>query len=377
MSRNRTIYQVLALYASQVAPNVMQTGENTVRQLNRVQTFDEDFSRNFTDINQFGNLAAIDRIETEAPSVSASMSYYLTNGINEKYLGLTVAPSGATVLTSCVSGLLTKVTDEKNYYLLIADEGNDAAGYNGANSGVIGIGNGFLTSYSINAAVGELATANVDLEGLNIRVYGNANDPSGVEGPGVSAVDGSILGGVKFLLPSATSMTGAGIPTALQPGDIMFQMTGALGFNNADLKVQDFSLSFDLSRTPLQKLGTKFAFSREIDFPVTATLEVNADVGDLADGNLADLLCNNPEYNFEIVLYQPGCGASKPAAMIYQFKGAKLVTQNFTSNIGDNASMSATYEVQIGGPQDFSRGVFISGSYTNAEAYPPIGLVTV
>jgi hypothetical protein len=172
-------------------------------------------------------------------------------------------------------------------------------------------------------------------------------------------------------------MTGAGIPTALQPGDIMFQMTGALGFNNADLKVQDFSLSFDLSRTPLQKLGTKFAFSREIDFPVTATLEVNADVGDLADGNLADLLCNNPEYNFEIVLYQPGCGASKPAAMIYQFKGAKLVTQNFTSNIGDNASMSATYEVQIGGPQDFSRGVFISGSYTNAEAYPPIGLVTV
>lgn len=324
-----------------------------------------------------GILAAIDRIETEAPSVSASMSYYLTNGINEKYLGLTVAPSGATVLTSCVSGLLTKVTDEKNYYLLIADEGNDAAGYNGANSGVIGIGNGFLTSYSINAAVGELATANVDLEGLNIRVYGNANDPSGVEGPGVSAVDGSILGGVKFLLPSATSMTGAGIPTALQPGDIMFQMTGALGFNNADLKVQDFSLSFDLSRTPLQKLGTKFAFSREIDFPVTATLEVNADVGDLADGNLADLLCNNPEYNFEIVLYQPGCGASKPAAMIYQFKGAKLVTQNFTSNIGDNASMSATYEVQIGGPQDFSRGVFISGSYTNAEAYPPIGLVTV
>lgn len=377
MSRNRTIYQVLALYASQVAPNVMQTGLNTVRQLNRVQTFDEDFSRNFTDVNQFGNLAAIDRIETEAPSVSASLSYYLTNGVNENYLGLTVAPSGSTSLTSCVSGLLTKVTDEKNYYLLIADEGNDAAGYAGTNSGVIGIGNGFLTSYSINAAVGELATANVDLEGLNIRVYGNANDPTGTEGPGVNPVDGTIFPDIRFLLPPATSMTGVGIPTALQPGDIMFQMTGAMGFKNADLKVQDFSLSFDLSRTPLQKLGTKFAFSREIDFPVTATLEVNADVGDLEDGNLADLLCNNPEYNFEIVLSQPGCGATKPPAMIYQFKGAKLVTQNFTSNIGDNASMSATYEVQIAGPQDLSKGVFISGSYTNADAYPPIGLVTV
>ena len=354
----------------------MQTGVNTVTQLSRVQTFDEDFSRNFTDVNQFGNLAAIDRIETEAPTVSASTSYYLTNGLNEKYLGLTVTPSGSTALTSCVSGLLTKATDEKNYYLLIADEGNDAAGYVGTNSGVIGIGNGFLTSYSVTAAVGDLATASVDLEGLNIRVYGNANDPSGSVGPGVNPNDGSILTGTKFLLPGATSMTGVNIPNALQPGDILFQMTGALGFNNADLKVQDFSLSFDLSRTPLQKLGTKFAFSREIDFPVTATLEVNAEVGDLEDGNLADLLCNNPDYNFNIVLNQPGCGDTKPAAMIYQFKGAKLVSQNFSSSIGDNATMSATYEVQIGGPQDLAKGVFISGSYTNAEAYPPFGLIT-
>ena len=376
MSRNRTIYQVLALYTSQVGPSVMQTGVNTVTQLSRVQTFDEDFSRNFTDVNQFGNLAAIDRIETEAPTVSASTSYYLTNGLNEKYLGLTVTPSGSTALTSCVSGLLTKATDEKNYYLLIADEGNDAAGYVGTNSGVIGIGNGFLTSYSVTAAVGDLATASVDLEGLNIRVYGNANDPSGSVGPGVNPNDGSILTGTKFLLPGATSMTGVSIPNALQPGDILFQMTGALGFNNADLKVQDFSLSFDLSRTPLQKLGTKFAFSREIDFPVTATLEVNAEVGDLEDGNLADLLCNNPDYNFNIVLNQPGCGDTKPAAMIYQFKGAKLVSQNFSSSIGDNATMSATYEVQIGGPQDLAKGVFISGSYTNAEAYPPFGLIT-
>jgi hypothetical protein len=377
MSRNRTIYQVLALYASQVAPSVNQTGLNTVKQLSRVQSFDEDFSRNFTDINQFGNLAAIDRIETEAPTVSSSFEYYLTNGLNEKYIGLSVAPSGTTSanLTSCVSGLLSKTTDEKNYYLLIADEGNDAAGYNGTNSGVIALGNSYLTSYSVNAAVGDLATASVEMEALNLRVYGNANDPSGVEGPGVNPTDGTIISTSKFKLPGATAMTGVKIPNALQPGDIVFAMTGALGFNNLDLKVQDFTLSFDLARTPLQKLGTKFAFSREIDFPVTATLEVNAQVGDVEDGNLADLLCNNPSYNFEIQLKQPGCGSTKPSALVYQFKGAKLVSQNFSSSIGDNATMSATYEVQIGGPQDLDRGVFISGSFTNNEAYPPAGLI--
>jgi hypothetical protein len=140
-------------------------------------------------------------------------------------------------------------------------------------------------------------------------------------------------------------------------------MTGALGLDNADLKVQDFTLSFDLARTPLQKLGNRFAFSREIDFPVTASLEVNAEVGDLESGNLADLLCTNPNYDFNIVLKKPNCEGTGAAALIYQFKGAKLVSQNFSSAIGDNATMSATYEVQIGGPQDVTKGIFISGTY--------------
>jgi hypothetical protein len=365
MARNRTIYNVLAVYGSQVSPSSQQTGNGSVQQLTRVQSFDEDFSRNLTDVNQFGNLAAIDRIEVEAPTVSSSLSYFVTDGSNEDYIGLNVAPSGTAEanLSSCISGLLNKTTDEKNYYLLIVDEGNDASNYKGAKSGVIGIGNGFLTSYSVNAAVGDIPTATVDLEGLNIRVY--ANVTGATEGPGVNPVDGQILTGVKFRLPQAKTNDVTGQVSALQPGDIIFQMTGALGFDNLDLKVQDFTLSFDLSRTPLQKLGNRFAFSREIDFPVTATLEVNAEVGDLEDGNLADLLCNNPDYDFSILMKSPGCELNKPTALAYKFKGAKLISQNFSSAIGDNATMSATYEVQLGAPQDVDKGVFISGSFTN------------
>jgi hypothetical protein len=365
---NRTIYQVLALYASNVAPTVTQTGTNTIKQLARVQSFDEDFSRNFTDINQFGNLAAIDRIETEAPTVNASLSYYLTNGYNEKALGLSVLGSGQSGETSCLSGLLTKVSDEKNYYLLIADEGNDAAGYTNATSGVIGVGNAFMTSYSATAAIGDIPTATVDLEALNIRVYSSV--VTGQSSPAVNAVDGTMLTSGRFTLPRAASLTGSSIPNALQPGDITLTFptnTGIIGFSTDDLKVQDFTISFELARTPLQKLGNRFAFSREIDFPVTASLEINANVGDLRSGNLADLLCSNPNHDFTISMAQPGCGATKPAALIYSVKGAKLVSQSFTSSIGDNASLSATFEVQIGGPQDNSRGIFISGSYAPSD----------
>jgi hypothetical protein len=364
MARNRTIYNVLALYASQVTATGMQTGANDVKQLSRVQSFDEDFTRNFTDVNQFGNLAAIDRIEVENPDVTASFSYYLTNGQNEADLGLNVYPSGTvqSALRSCISGLLTKATDEKNYYLLIVEEGNDAAGYAGAKSGVIGVGNGFLTSYSVSAAVGDIPTADVEIEGLNVRVYGNATGTEVV--PAINPVDGTNLTNRFFKLPQAQSITGAGIPAALQPGDIIFELESnkVLGFDGADLKVQDFTLSFDLARTPLQKLGNRFAFSREIDFPVTATLEVNAEVGDLANGNLSDLLCGESEKDFTILMKAPGCGEDKPTALAYVFKGAKLVSQSFSSAIGDNATMTASYEVQLGGPQDTTKGIFISGS---------------
>lgn len=366
MARNRIIYNVLALYASQVSASGQQTGNGTVRQLSRVQSFNEDFTRNFTDVNQYGNLAAIDRIEVQAPDVTASFDYYVTNGENENLLGLTVANSGATPV-SCLSGILNKTVDEKNYYLLIANEGNDASNYNagavGGKSGVIGIGNGFLTSYSVNAAVGEIPTASVEIQGLNIRVYANANAQSGTQGPGVNPANGQIYTGVSFILPQPQSITGSNIVNALQPGDISFVMTGALGHDNLDLKVQDFTLSLDLGRTPLQKLGNRFAFSREIDFPVTASLEVNANVGDFEDGNLADLLCSNPNQSFDIILKKPNCQGTGAGALMYQFKGAKLTSQNFSSAIGDNATMSATYEVQIGAPQQTDRGIFISGSW--------------
>jgi len=366
MPRNRTIYNVLSLYASQVPATGQQTGLNTVRQLSRVQSFDEDFTRNFTDVNQFGNLAAIDRIEVEAPDVTASFSYYLTDGLNERLLGFTVPTTGSSSQVSAISGLLTKTTDEKNYYLVIADEGNDAAGYTLARTGVIGIGNAYITSYTVNAAVGDIPTADVELEALNLRVYGQLQSlSSGNEVPTVRASDGQPLPGIRFVLPQATSLTGTSIPNALLPGDILFSPSGTLGFSDTDLKVQDFTLTVDLPRTPLNRIGSRFAFSREIDFPITSTLEMTAEVGDLESGNLVDLLCSNPNRDFTITMKAPACGGTGTNALTYLFRGAKLTSQSFSSAIGDNATMTATYEVQIGSPQQTDRGVFISGSYVS------------
>jgi hypothetical protein len=262
--------------------------------------------------------------------------------------------------------------------------GDDPNGVTNAGAALIYTGNSTLgwtlkqriTGDNLVDEFGNSVATNSD--GTVLMMGGGNDDPNGVSSagsaliynlesniiPAVNKIDGSNFNNKYFQLPSAISLTGNNIPTALQPGDIIFELESnkVLGFDGADLKVQDFTLSFDLARTPLQKLGNRFAFSREIDFPVTATLEVNAEVGDLADGNLSTLLCGEAEKDFTILMKAPGCGTDKPTALAYVFKGAKLVSQSFSSAIGDNATMTASYEVQLGGPQDTAKGIFISGS---------------
>ena len=47
----------------------------------------------------------------------------------------------------------------------------------------------------------------------------------------------------------------------------------------------------------------------------------------------------------------------------YTLKGAKLDSQEFSSDIGSNKTVALTFTAQVGGPQDTARGLFISGQF--------------
>ena len=369
MPRNRIIYNALSLYVGQNdAVTGSHSNANDIKQVSRVQSFDEDFSRNLTQVNQYGNLAAIDRIELEAPTVKASYSYFMTDGGNEKYIGLNVT-TGSQAAVSCVSGYLNKVTDQKNYFLVIADEGNDTVGYKNSRTGVIGLGNAYLTSYDIEAAVGSIPKATVNLEALNICVYSSVDGTNNV--PAVVPTNGVPVTGLPFLIPVAKANDNSAQATALQPGDLTLSIpSGLIGVSSSDLKIQNFKLSVPLSRQPIRRLGDKFAFTREIQWPVRTTFSIDAEMGDLAindgySGNLANVLCDTGVYTISVAFAKPSCageGLGTPA-LRYEFRGAKLLSQKVNTSIGANAKFSAEFEAQIGAPQDTTNGIFISGSY--------------
>lgn len=350
-TRKRVIYQSEALF---VGP----TGESSsadIKQLSRVQSANYNFEITRQDVNQFGNLAAIDRIILEQPTVSLDFTYYPHDAENEQNIGLA---AGSNSTTPALQDILSGTADIKNYYILTTKEGTDAnvlgAGYShDANSRTIGIGNASITSYQIEAAVGDIPTASVTVEGLNMNfVAGNS---------GVSPTVNPSLGtsaNVNFELPAPQTNEGT---SALRPGDVTVTVgtnNGAsFGVDGTDWKVQSASMSLDLGRDPIQKLGSKFAFTREITFPVTVTMNVEALVGDGKANNLATLVNNDSAtHTVSILINKPG---ESSRALKYTLKGAKLDSQEFSSSIGDNKSVSLTFSAQIGGPSETTVGLFI------------------
>ena len=78
MARNRVIYQSEALFAGQKSTASTITAAHTteeIRQLHRVQSANYSFNIARTDVNQFGELAAIDRVALETPTVSLDFTY--------------------------------------------------------------------------------------------------------------------------------------------------------------------------------------------------------------------------------------------------------------------------------------------------------------
>lgn len=356
MARNRVIYQSEALYVSDEATS---TASGSHEQLERVQSANYSFNINRQDVNQYGQLAKIGSLILEAPTVSVDISYLLTDGFNEAALGFYVQNPASTDEAGFASGHMVDGSG-KNLYISTVGEGSDAVGIDlGASSDVIGIGNAYLSDYTVDLSVGSLPTASISFEASNINVSaGNS-----ISNPAVDQTDGSSVG-TTVVIP--TAITGTADEIALRPGDISIDITNFDGTSLSDLSVaaesihiQSASLSLPLSRTPLERLGTKFSYARSVDFPVTATLSINAILNELEVGSLVEIIDSDSSQEVSLTLKNP----AGENAMIYTLKGCNIVSESFSSSIGSNKSVDLTFETQVGGPEDTTNGVFLSGSY--------------
>jgi hypothetical protein len=378
MARNRVIYQSEALYVSK---NINSTGVTEHAQLRRVQSANYNFSIDRQDVNQFGQLARIDALVLKSPTVALDFSYYPTDGYNEKVLGFYVQ-TGSQAEGNFASGQMAGSSGQ-NFYIVTSEEGTDLNTLGGVTAlsgkNAIAIGNGFLSNYTFNASVGNLPTVSVNIEGLNIKSSAISGKAIGnftgnlVLAPTINPVEGTELTLTGYL-PNPSEATGTTVTSALRPGDItlgfgdytLANATGApISVLNGDggLNVQNASLSIPLSRTPIERLGSRFAFARVVDFPIIATLNVSAIVNEVQAKSLAGMLNDNSKRDISLTIKKPG---GSDNALVFKFKGSQLKSESFSSSIGANKTVDLVFTTQVGGPTDTSNGVYLSGSYTDS-----------
>ena len=378
-TRNRVIYQSEAVYVGPSpasgfhfgtlgtfggSSNDLHNSNNLVKQLQRVQTANYSFNVERTDVNQFGQLAAIDRIILTNPTVSLDLSYINANLANENILGFNVVSGNAESTVQSIVDFMGGSGDERNYFIRTVSEGSDAVDFassaSGTVNGVIGIGNGRVTSFSTEGSVGNFPTTTINVEGYNMKFD---KGTSGNFVPAINLVNGNTLSNF-YTLPTANQNVGIGSGnaiSALRPGDITVSIPSITGADTATMNVQSYTLSLDIGRTPIEKLGNRFAFARPIDFPLTVTLSVDAQVTDLVAGNFAGLLVEDSTYSPSITIKSPT--DSNLTMAKYTLKGAKLDSEEFSSDIGSNKTVTLNFSAQVGGPQDSTNGLFMNGQF--------------
>jgi len=381
MARNRVIYQSEGLYVSNVASSGSAASHE---QLSRVQSANYSFTINRQDVNQFGDLARIDSLVLDPPTVSLDFSYYLTDGFNERALGFFVQHTGlkadsqrfanadSNTIGNFASGHLTS-SSGANFFIATSPDGDDlnqaSAVALDSNDTIIGVGNCYVSDYSVELAVGSLPTVNVTVEGANMN---SLSYSAGFASPAIDQENGTKYTTTSITLPDPTENGGidskGGPITALRPGDITLGLSSLEsdslvkidGLDGAH--IQSASISVPLSRTPIDRLGSRFPFAREVDFPITCTLNISAIVSNAQAKNLADII-NLGESNAAITVNDQ---QTPPVpAVRYDLKGLKIDSQSFSSSIGSNKTVDLTFSTQIGGPKDALNGVFMSGAGFN------------
>lgn len=364
MSTTRVFYPAFACHVSQSPAtgfmfntgfnNVYtgaNSGQNSLQNLQRLQSITNGFSQDRTTVNQMGQLSFVSREITTPPTVNLGCSYYVADLANERILGFDVSGQGA------LGPILTQTQATKNYFVSIAPEGIDNVNWTG-NRQVELFSNGQLASWSVEASVGNLPTTTVAIQALNYATYtGSVNQE-------LLAIDvgnnGAYVTNKRFTIPTTSSGIAPTV-AALRPNDISVSIDqAAFGLSIPDLKAQSFSINFDLNVQPLNKLGSIYPYSIQPQFPVQLNASASFYLGDLVTGSYKSVLCNDLPYNLRFVMNDP-CGSTE--AVAYEVRGVKIDSQsNDSQDIGSIAGLvNLSWSAQLGSSTDTRSNLLMSG----------------
>lgn len=270
------------------------------------------------DVNQFGQLGACDRVILAAPTCTMEISYYAGG-----WGGSTDEPTRLNGLLQ--SGLYGSVSGVDVRAGLTTNEGVD---YTNAGNSVT-LKSGVLTSFSCEASVGAIVNNTLSFAGTDF-----AYSTSMPTAP-TSTIDIATQTGVAVTIAEA----GGGTSSPLAQDTLV--------------NFQSATVNYDLGQEVLQRLGdstTPYYYAVVPTFPATASIDFES----LAINEGMKIVVDNLSQSANTAgkAIEDGGYANvtvNVGGVSYKLINCTMDNQNFSSSIGDNATLSASFAATIGG----------------------------
>ena len=388
---------------------------------NRVQTAEISVSLNRQDIKQIGSEDFVDRKIVSEPDININFDYFLTDGHEENTLGLNIASGHQSVSGTIYEDL----REDKSAFFIVGEEPFDLTGYAGKiekfkGCTAIGLGNCYLTNYSISASVGSVATASAQMKCSNINyqcveghtweeilksvsalldqkdetdddfirfqddgkiIVGESEEIATLKGLEIPSLDlknkGAKLEGTGLVFDPILYNSAA---AALAPGGMKVMLhnlnvggpmlsgdfTGACFSGHVNL--QSFDINVPFERESLYGFESMHAYGRKMKYPQLGTVNFEITSSAFKSGNFTDILCDDREYGIEILLNNQcsfSCLGSpnKDTFMHFIINNAKFDNYSISNNIGDPSTVSCSFSFGM----SRNNGFHMSGSYPNTK----------
>jgi hypothetical protein len=369
---------------------------NFVRKVTKVQSANYGFSVNREDIKQIGHQDLLIRrvnflspdpapgsnidVNIEPVPVNFGFEYLPTCGFNEWLLNLNVVPSGQP-MENC---FISRHFGDKNFFLALSNspekqgktliKENDFIDHN-----VIGIGNCFLTNYSVGGSISNPVKASVNYIASNIEVdtfSGNNYIPA------IDLYDGQKRDVFKYALSHHDSADEY-LHSALLPQGIEIRLNESnigdskLSGNNANATSFDISLDFD--RKSLYGFGSMYPYDRKLNLPVRGSLRLSLIKNELTEGSLSEILKKDQPYDIDILCHSacptPRCGpAERETLLRYRIDNAFLDSESTSIGLYDVVNTNVAFDFTVTRDYGFivSGGCLQSGDvpHANVTGFP-------
>ena len=361
MKRDRVTFQSQLLYVGSGTSGVNGNDDLVPEQLQKVQLVSIATDSNRDAVDEFGRLAALGYSSTTAPVGKLRFQYFLGNGENENAMGFN---------TDGTENFI-KLGDEdnpdgtaRNFYLLAVAEKKDAVqsgNYTAAEREkhfVTSLGNGVLTNYAVEGAIGQIPMATVDWDAANV---GFVTGSSGMPNPAINK-DNFCRKSGEVTITAAT--TGSVDTPTLRPEDISLDFGTqllaeggpVLPGNDAptlqEIYIRDFSIETILDTEEEEGLGQGPQSQAEV--PIDVNFQCTALLTDVHSGDLIKEICNPTARDITVNLKPPCVGCSGANTnnpnMKFMVKGAVFDSQTILSTLDEPAMITLNFTTQLGAP---------------------------